>query len=349
MMKSNEISVPARYFTQLFDHLERQGAPCRDALSAAQVRSLNDPQARLTQAQVCALVSEAARLTGRGDLGFELGKLIKLNSHDVLGYAFISAPTLDHVLRLASRYYRLMNPLFTLRYLRHQDLAEVLFQPVTALPPPVFAFYCDMLFVSCHSQLMSITQGRQAPYDAYFSTSSSPSQARFRELRGVRIHFGDASHHGVRLVLDTAMLDVPLAMGDLRALHQAEERCKQMMNSFSEHGNWCDWVQMMLRGAEDSQPTLDELAAVLNISARTLDRHLARQGTSFRTLALTIRNERARDLLGNDKVAISQIAYRLGYSDVANFSRSFKKSNGITPSEYRAALGDAKGQPVGVI
>lgn len=337
-MKPNELSVPARYFTQLFDHLDSLGMPCRDVLSAAQVRSLNDPQSRLTQAQVCALLSEATRLTGRHDLGFELGKLIKLNSHDVLGYAFISAPTLDHVLRLASRYYRLMNPLFTMRYLRHTSAVEVLFQPVVTLPPEVFSFYCEMLAISCHCQLMAVTQGRQPPYDAYLSIPAPGHLARYRELKGMRPHFGDTSLPGVRLVFDPCMLDVPLAMGDLRALRQAEERCKQLMHSFNEQGNWVDWVRMMLRGAEDSQPTLDELAAVLNISSRTLDRHLARQGISFRELSLAIRNERACELLADMRVAISQIAYRLGYTDVANFSRSFKKLNGVTPSEYRANL-----------
>lgn len=337
-MKSNEISVPARYFSQLFDYLESQGMPCRDVLSAAQVRSLNDPQARLTLPQVCALLREATRLTGRQDLGFELGKLIKLNSHDVLGYAFISAPTLDHILRLAARYYRLMNPLFNLRYQRHRDTVELLFQPVVDLPPEVFAFYCDLLAVSCHCQLMTITQGRQPLYDIYLPLATPAYPARYREFKGVRAHCADNAMQGVRLVFDTSMLDLQLPMADIRAVRQAEERCKQMMQSMSDQGNLCEWVRMMLRSAEDNQPTLDELAAVLNMSARTLDRQLARHDVSFRDLSLRIRNERARDLLAIPQLAISQIAYRLGYTDVANFSRYFKKCNGVTPSEFRGQM-----------
>ncbi|MNY72050.1 DNA-binding transcriptional regulator AraC [compost metagenome] len=53
-------------------------------------------------------------------------------------------------------------------------------------------------------------------------------------------------------------------------------------------------------------------------------------------MSLAIRNERACQLLADEKVAISLIAYRLGYTDVANFSRSFKKLNGLTPSDYRS-------------
>lgn len=65
------------------------------------------------------------------------------------------------------------------------------------------------------------------------------------------------------------------------------------------------------------------------------NRHLDKEGVSFRDLALAIRNERACHMLAQGTQAISQIAYRLGYSDVANFSRSFKKQNGVSPSDYQ--------------
>lgn len=34
---------------------------------------------------------------------------------------------------------------------------------------------------------------------------------------------------------------------------------------------------------------------------------------------------------------LSEIAYRVGFSDQAHFSRSFKRHFGMTPSEYREA------------
>jgi transcriptional regulator GlxA family with amidase domain len=66
---------------------------------------------------------------------------------------------------------------------------------------------------------------------------------------------------------------------------------------------------MMLRGAEDNRPKLAELAHIVNMSARTLERYLALDGVSFRELALRIRHERARHMLDTGDYAISQIAY----------------------------------------
>jgi AraC-like DNA-binding protein len=332
-MKQDNQFLPARYFTLLVDYLERQGTPCRDALSAAQIRSLNDPQVLLTPSQVELLLRELERLSGRTDLGFELGGLIKLNSHDILGYAIISCPTVDHILRLVSRYYKLMTPMFSMRYQRSAGQAEVLFQPMHAMSEPTLHFYLELLAVSLHVQTMAVTENRLGAYDLYLSMPEPPHLKRYRELSKARIHFG-AAQMGVRAVFSTELFDQPLPMADLRALAQAEARCKQLLQEMTSTGKWRDWVAMMLREAEDRQPTLDELASILNISGRTLDRYLAREAASFRELALVIRNERACQMLASGTLAISQVAYRLGYTDIANFSRAFKKINGVSPSAY---------------
>src|SRR5471032_1334698 len=102
--------VPARYFGLLGDLLVAQGHNWHDILRAAQI----DPQALLQQnvvlsiCQIDRLVEVAERVSGRKDLGFELGCAIKLNSHDTLGYAMISSPTCHHMLGMVSRYFRLM-------------------------------------------------------------------------------------------------------------------------------------------------------------------------------------------------------------------------------------------------
>jgi len=45
--------------------------------------------------------------------------------------------------------------------------------------------------------------------------------------------------------------------------------------------------------------------------------------------------EKAQSLLQNEDLTITEIADRLGYQSIAYFSRAFKRSHGISPSEYR--------------
>jgi AraC-like DNA-binding protein len=88
------------------------------------------------------------------------------------------------------------------------------------------------------------------------------------------------------------------------------------------------------------------LAGLLNLSARTLDRYLKSEGVGFRTLSQTIRHERALDLLANPQLTATRIAYELGYSDLANFTRAFKAIASVGPQAYRERLKtEAKSQP----
>ena len=41
-------------------------------------------------------------------------------------------------------------------------------------------------------------------------------------------------------------------------------------------------------------------------------------------------------MLTDDTMSVSQIAYRLGYSDVPGFIRAFRKETGTSPTAYRA-------------
>ena len=61
----------------------------------------------------------------------------------------------------------------------------------------------------------------------------------------------------------------------------------------------------------------------------------AAEGCSLRELGNQIRHQRACAMLGELRQSISTIAYRLGYSDVANFSHAFRRAAGLSPRTYR--------------
>jgi len=58
-------------------------------------------------------------------------------------------------------------------------------------------------------------------------------------------------------------------------------------------------------------------------------------GMTFSEYVIAYRMEKARELLENSDVRISDIADKLRYNNSQNFIRMFKKMNGITPGEYR--------------
>jgi transcriptional regulator GlxA family with amidase domain len=93
---------------------------------------------------------------------------------------------------------------------------------------------------------------------------------------------------------------------------------------------------MMLREAQGELVTLEDLARRINVSARTIDRHLKKERLQFRELAQQVRFERACDLLLAPGATVAQVALNLGFSDAANFSRAFRRVLGVAPGEYQA-------------
>lgn len=88
--------------------------------------------------------------------------------------------------------------------------------------------------------------------------------------------------------------------------------------------------------AASAATNLEEAARALALSTRTLQRALARRGTSFRTEQARGRLRAAEAMLlgGNEKIAA--IARTVGCASVAHFTQLFRKSTGERPSEFRA-------------
>ena len=79
-----------------------------------------------------------------------------------------------------------------------------------------------------------------------------------------------------------------------------------------------------------------EIARELGVSQRTFARRLSEEGLTFSELLDNLRSDLANRHLADRDLAISQIAWLLGYSDVGAFSHAFKRWTGKTPGQARA-------------
>jgi len=82
-------------------------------------------------------------------------------------------------------------------------------------------------------------------------------------------------------------------------------------------------------------PTIQDAADLAGISVRSLQRELARAGTSYRNLLGGVKLDRARELLRQPDLPILEVAFETGFKDPANFTRFFKSSTSLSPREYR--------------
>jgi transcriptional regulator GlxA family with amidase domain len=84
--------------------------------------------------------------------------------------------------------------------------------------------------------------------------------------------------------------------------------------------------------------SLTEVGKAVNISGNHLsEKFKAVTGINFVDYVARIRVGKARDLLGNSNLRISEIAFAVGFQSLSQFNRVFKKLSGQSPTQYRAA------------
>ena len=82
--------------------------------------------------------------------------------------------------------------------------------------------------------------------------------------------------------------------------------------------------------------TLDKVAHQACTSRHHFSREFKKAlGCTYKDYVNTVRIEKARELLKNTVVSITEAAYAVGYPDLTNFERIFKKIVGCTPKEYK--------------
>lgn len=83
-------------------------------------------------------------------------------------------------------------------------------------------------------------------------------------------------------------------------------------------------------------PVIGDVAHLLQTSSRTLQRRLNEVGISYSDLVEHCRSQTACEALMFSGDSVQSIAAMLGYRDVSNFSRAFRRWTGKTPRAYRS-------------
>lgn len=85
--------------------------------------------------------------------------------------------------------------------------------------------------------------------------------------------------------------------------------------------------------------TLSQIAKQVGTSKYALSRRFSRLvGVPFRTYLLETRLERARHLLANTVTSMTEITHLVGFGDLPQFDKQFRRHVGVAPSRYRTLL-----------
>ncbi|KMV00887.1 AraC family transcriptional regulator [Acinetobacter sp. VT 511] len=326
--------IPGVYGLLLLDVISRWGYNDESLFKPFGLTSeqLADPEFRIPTAIANDMVKHALKLTGEPTLGYHLGTQMRISIHGFIGYAIMTANNITEALVLANRFIQLRLPFLQLFFSTFGVKATVQLQTDIQMEP-LRTEISIALMIGLISMAKAITGISDATGEVDFDFKKPEGFERFMAKFPTHQFRFEQPH--LLLSFDKNYLMNKLVHADPIASQIAINQCEAELSALGERHRIAMRVRDILTNSEQHYLSIEAVADRLHMSDRTLKRQLAAEGTSFSTLVDEVRYRHATSLLSRTDFTLEQIADELGYSDVANFSRAFKRWSGRSPSNWR--------------
>lgn len=329
--RRSRATVPGTYANLLMDAVARWNITPEQMLEGTGIppSQLLDPVWHLDFEIYENLIRRAIKLTGEPGLGFHVGVQMTVTCHGLIGFAAMIAKDIREGLEIAQEFVRLQTALVSLRLEVGEEHAYLYFEQHFSKDIEDAVTFCLLLGFAMMGDAVCgqhLEGWAEVPFarPAYFD--------RFDHLIPGKVSFNQPH---LRLVFPVAILDIPMIMADPSTARLAREQCKRSLNALIGHDKISEMVRELVYDEALGFSSMEDVADKLHMSERTLQRQLTQEGTSFRTIVDEMRLQKAGGLLKRKELSLEAIAEMLGYTDVTNFTRAFKRWTGITPSKFR--------------
>ena len=286
----------------------------------------------LSPFQVDNLCGNAVKLSHDSTLGLKAGGKLDMVSLGILGYALMSCASVGDSLRVLMRYIKMLLPSAQVSLLPSKEKFELIGK-APELPLLLERFYIDALFSGIVHNLYALTDKTHVNIQLELPYKKPHQLAIYHQIFGDQLSF-DASRYA--LTFDKPTLAMSLSSANPAAQDIFRRECDRLMATEAHLGIVSERVKQTLLSARLDFPNCKTMAAHLHMSESTLQRRLAKEGTRYQGLLDQVRYTLAREYLQQTALPVAEIGLLLGYSDAANFRRSFKRWSGVTPVQLRS-------------
>lgn len=270
-------------------------------------------------------------------LGVEAGLRGYPTKHGPLGVAFMSCATLAEAMQLGMRYHHTRMPYYDMQLQTEPNApADWVWVDVHE------RLHVDGLerfgklsaLVEIATLIRTLAPVSQAHLHLYFAMP----EPDFFHLYRDRLPPCTFDWPVDRLAIHLNALSTRLPSANAESLKEACAQCDAEWVRLGLAGSWRERVLSHLQDPARAPRTIEQMAAQLFTSERTLKRHLQREGCTFKSLQDATRLRAANSLLSDPTLSVADIAQRIGFDDPAHFTRAYKRWTGSIPSAVRRTL-----------
>lgn len=320
--------TPSGFASAIVSAYHMRGMNPQEALDAAVLTPGElHPDSRITADQLERLSNHAMRELDDEALGW-FSRRLPWGSYGMLCRASLPSATLGIAIARWCRHHNLIAQDVELSLKADRHLAEVRIEEKRDLG--ILREFCLVSLLRNLQGVASWLGDTRIPLiDVEFPFAAPAHAESYRYLFD-----GPASFRAelTTLRFDAAYLALPVLRDDA-ALRQMLRRPLPLMVRQYRRDRLLSREILRLLG-DMPAASADELAEKLNLSTRSLHRHIKQEGTSFQALKDLSRRRLAERLLASTPWPIKRIARECGFDAEASFVRAFKSWSGQTPRAY---------------
>lgn len=292
---------------------------------------LQDSTARVHHGVVVRAWEELPKITGNANFGLHAAEIVAAAHFDIVDYVAAQASTMRGSIDCLLRHQRLLHEDLDVQLL-HAEGETRLQQRLRSVPrtPRHFAEFILAIWVL----RARVLTGKTIPLRRVYFQHPPPGDIDMhRRIFGALLEFLHP-HNG--FTFPAEYLDVPVRGGDPALGALLERHAIDLLARLPQR----DDVQSRLKAAllskiSNELPSMEDTAKTLGMSARTLQRALQAEGTTYQNVLDDLRRDMALEYLRDPQRTVSEIAFLVGFVEVGAFTRAFKRWTGENPSMYR--------------
>jgi AraC-like DNA-binding protein len=293
-----------------------------------------------------AIEEEAASIDANVPAALRIAKVMSSDWFDPELFAALCSSNMGGALDRIAKYVRLIAPMIINidRTVAHTTVS-IDFLDHTLPAPDVFLAFKLVFFVQL-ARLATRTpvQPLRVSWPLATQTTSADALA-YETYFGVPVT--DAAL--ATSVLSTEDIERPFLTENHRMWSFFEPTLRQRLADLDSTAGMAERVRStLLETLPAGEVSIQVISRKLAVSARTLQRRLQDEGTSFQRILDTLRASLAHHYLRNTEMSSAEISFLLGFEDSNSFARAFQSWTGKTPQTARSEISACGNDPYSV-
>lgn len=335
---SSYFSVVSGWMIPITRALENWNIALSDVMRECDVRQEDfvDQESRLSAEKTALIMDFCNSHAGRHDFAIAIAKAFHPGMFHALGYAMMSSDSLKDAFFRIARYKRVVSNTCTLQVdARGEHMHFIMdIMAYDDSSRPVLSHDCILSFLGTITQFARETlKNDYSPLEVHVNWPKPNYDTSFlNDYFQCDIYFDSDE---ISLVYDEETLSKQL-VGRNPLLTQSHEK---LLDEYLSRLDKTDVEQLVRNRIYEmlplGTPSQSEIASHLGMSLRNLQRRLQERNTSFRDILENTRRKLALEYILQSHLSFSEIGYLVGFSNIGNFNRAFKRWTGVTPGVYR--------------